>query len=183
MPNIQKIAPSENKSKSKKKIKRHRRRRKNHQQQQLKANSSSNHHNSNSKQHKRKKHDTSENSNTHDLTFTHSSAASIWRKMYETTIKWHQEHQMNYWRHLAERRRTELVKMQAKLKKLKSNLKHLKKRNTKITEKQQVQMTDVRCSSVRDITVADEPYLEFMEVTERHRIDLAQQRMKSENED
>lgn len=186
-----KIEHGECKTNLKKKIKRQRRRRKhNQQQQQRKANTSNPHRQRNSRQHRRKKCDTHKNSNTHDpSSFTHSSAVVVWRKTYETMVKWHQEHQMNYWRGLAERRKVEIDNMRTELDKLKTNLNCLTKEHVEMTGEHKVQVIDVRCSSVQDTIVADEkpnfhePYLEFMEITERHRIDLAQQRLLSENED
>jgi len=39
------------------------------------------------------------------------SAAAIWRNMYETTVRWHCQHQNNYWRNLAEQRKREIHRL------------------------------------------------------------------------
>lgn len=175
----------ENKLKSNnKKKKRYRRRRKhhNHHHHQQKLHTMDHRHQSTHQQHHRQKHETNR---MHLIHQPSSTAIAIWRNIYETTVKWHHEHQMNYWRNLAERRKMEMEKMKKELNSLRSRM----RRRATLRKSIENIETKIECTAIQTDVIEmhhpdlDESYLQFMEVTERHRIDLAEQRLISENEE
>lgn len=104
------------------------------------------------------------------------SAVSLWQKMYKSTVRWHCEHQNNYWRNLAEQRKREIDALQTALTKGPSAkipigpidpidpIGRMNRRKSKMARSK---------GEVDNITV-DQSYVDFLVVTHRHQAELAQ---------
>lgn len=95
-----------------------------------------------------------------------STAATVWKTMYESTVRWHSAHQMNYWKNLAEQRQNEIVDLRAQL-------------NATIASG----TPGMHELKSRSDTEMDESYLQFMEITQRHQIELAEKRSMENEQD
>lgn len=95
------------------------------------------------------------------------TAVSLWQKMYKSTVRWHYEHQNNYWRNLAEQRKREIDALQSALTQGLSA-------ETPIGSKNRRKSRMAKNKVEEDIISIDQSYVDFLVVTHRHQAELAQ---------
>ncbi|XP_039446948.1 uncharacterized protein LOC120426272 isoform X1 [Culex pipiens pallens] len=101
------------------------------------------------------------------------NAQNIWIKTYQNIIKWHSQHQMNYWKQHALKLRVENARLKRRL--TVQDSEDEDDAEAEVREAQQSQQQD----EDQEDEALDEEFIAFMEVSARHR--LERRRLKNES--
>ncbi|KAJ6648814.1 hypothetical protein Bhyg_04046 [Pseudolycoriella hygida] len=103
-----------------------------------------------------------------------TAVAQMWKKTYESMIRLQYEHRIQYWKNLAINRNTEIHE-------LKKKLQNYCNQSDKLNTHGDKSKSSSNHSSQGDLT--SESYLDFLEITLRHRKELKRKNLETEDSD